>query len=1367
MCKNKLFLFIAIAALLLCAGTGSTAGQQFADERDIGELNVTNYPQREYKAHNQNWDIVAGADGLLYIGNSAGLLEYDGIRWNLIPIKNMVVRSLTTDDNGTIYVGSYNDFGCIKINKRGQKEYFSLLENSSLAVKTIGNVWNVCFNLGRVFFITSSAVYIYEPATGNNAKEIKLIKAPFRIDASEKIRNEIIVYSRGNGLYRFDGSKFIFIEGSDYFGDMRMFHFFPDITSDRGIYFATVSDGLIVYDGQSFGRFRTEADGFIKKSLLYKGCRQLSDGILALGTQTGGMVMLDKSGKILRTIDTRNGLNDDGVLCMYEYRNRVWIGLENGIASFYYPSPVKTISKISGLKGSVNDLYFRNGHIYAGSTTGLLSGNINSGNKTKIFDHIDNSVYEVWSFAEFGDKLLAGTTLGLYEIAGDNLVLIYKGGPVYLLLRSTVHRDVVYQGSETGLLKTTRLNGGWKTERILPDLKPKIVGMAETNEEEIFLGTFTGEIIRIYKEYGVYRSQTINFPGKSDRPSESRVYSIDGRIYASSGSGFYFVNSNVMEEDQLTRAAKKAGYKNIIDLFYGPDGDIWLSGSTTLHRNVPSLVRKNIKGEYTVKFLNLLKPYLDFENENSVVSLFRRNDLLWLFGSDGIVSLNVKAISEPDTRALKDFARIRNIYIGADSLLFIGDDNNWRAAGNKGKAEIIYANNAIRFEFSSVNFAHSSNFAFSYKLDGFDEGWSLPSGTVVKEYTNLSPGSYSFKLKSFDLSENESDVAAFSFIILPPWYLTWYAYLIYTLLAAAAVYFITRWRFNYLVKRTVRLESIIGERTKLLQIQAEKLQQMDEMKSRFFTNISHEFRTPLTLILGQLESLTRNPVVENIGRKVEMAQRNARSLLNLINQLLEISKMEAGKLKLKVEPINIVKFTRLISYNFESFADTKGINLRFSSAFDKLIIYADKEKLERVIINLLSNAFKFTPEGGKIMVEVSRKSDYYNGKDVDAVVITVSDTGVGIQKELLPYIFDRFYRIENIDPSVVPGSGIGLSLVKELVELHHGQVEVESELGKGSRFTFSLLTGTAHFTGAGPEITIERLSDDTTDAESADVLFPAAAIKKIVSDDEEDRRDSVLIVEDNPDIREFISENLRDEYKILQAGDGEAGFEEAKESIPDLIITDIMMPKVDGLTFTKNIRADAVTSHIPVIILTAKVDEDDKLAGLEAGSNDYILKPFSSQELILKVKNLLKLRKNLREKYSRKGTFNPEEVSGNIVDRRFLEKVNSVINGNLADEKFSIDKIASEVNLSVSQLNRKLNSLIGQPAGQLVRTRRLETAAQMISRGEGSIKEISWNVGFSDQSNFTRSFKNHFGYAPSELEAKSTAVKAQREDPEL
>ncbi len=533
------------------------------------------------------------------------------------------------------------------------------------------------------------------------------------------------------------------------------------------------------------------------------------------------------------------------------------------------------------------------------------------------------------------------------------------------------------------------------------------------------------------------------------------------------------------------------------------------------------------------------------------------------------------------------------------------------------------------------------------------------------------------------------------------------------------------------------------------------LQKAQVQQNRFFANISHEFRTPLTLILGPVKQIILKTKEEKTRDELKVVNKNANKLLRLVNQLLDLSKLESGNMKLQTKPQNIIPLLKALLQSFCSYAERKKITLEFNFSEDEIIAYIDKDKIEKIITNVFSNALKFTPEGGCVNVKVCK-----NGNTVE---ISISDNGVGIPKEQLNKIFDRFYQADNRLSKEYEGTGIGLALTKELMELHKGKILVESEEGKGTTFTISIPLGKGHL--KPEEICEAEKEEDKTymnDRQPSFVSEETINREEIKVDNSNfdfvinAGKSFLLIVEDNSDVRNYIKNNLNKDYRILEAADGEDGWNKSVEQIPDLIISDVMMPKMDGFKLCEKLKTDERTSHIPVILLTAKASSQDKIEGFDTGADDYIMKPFEHEELKARIKNLIEQRKRIHEHFKKHGIFELDQPNITSIDKKFLLRAFEIVNKNIAATTFGVEALAELLHISRSVLHRKITSLTGESPGELVRRIRLKKASQLIEQNFGNIAEISLEVGFNNPSQFARSFHKQFGVSPSAYQQKFT-----------
>ncbi|MEZ4900174.1 MAG: response regulator [Saprospiraceae bacterium] len=543
----------------------------------------------------------------------------------------------------------------------------------------------------------------------------------------------------------------------------------------------------------------------------------------------------------------------------------------------------------------------------------------------------------------------------------------------------------------------------------------------------------------------------------------------------------------------------------------------------------------------------------------------------------------------------------------------------------------------------------------------------------------------------------------------------------------------------YLFRRYELARFKLKNELKLERLERKKTKELNEMKLRFFTNISHEIRTPLTLILSPVQELiSSGDLSKEVRDQLHNINRNANRLLLLVNQLLEFRKQDEGYAKLKVAKGDLVKFTTEIILSFKEFAQKRGIQLSFTHQPEAIDIWYDSDMMEKVLFNLLSNAFKFTPDGGTIGIHMIQKQD--------AAKIIVEDTGKGIAKEDLPHIFERFHKFDKGYQGNYLGSGIGLALVKRLIELHHGTISVESEEGKFTRFVIELPVGVKHFKEE------EIVADHQRSEHAAHYEIADETRKSSEKNESHAAADApqLLLVEDNHDVRGYLKKLFQPQYQILEAADGKAGWNLAMKHSPDLIISDIMMPEMDGLELCKKIKTTLETSHIPVVLLTARNSMFYQTEGLETGADDYITKPFNANLLKLKVQNLINSRKRLREKFSQNIALEPHEITISTPDQDLLQRAIGAVEKFMDDSAFDVNALAKEIGVSRPVLYRKLPAITNYTPNEFIRVIRLKRAAQMLEKVDLPISDVCYRTGFNTPKYFSRCFRDFFGVSPSD-----------------
>jgi DNA-binding response OmpR family regulator/nitrogen-specific signal transduction histidine kinase len=532
-------------------------------------------------------------------------------------------------------------------------------------------------------------------------------------------------------------------------------------------------------------------------------------------------------------------------------------------------------------------------------------------------------------------------------------------------------------------------------------------------------------------------------------------------------------------------------------------------------------------------------------------------------------------------------------------------------------------------------------------------------------------------------------------------------------------------------------------RLRIQQLESEKIKELTYFRSVFFTNISHEFRTPLTLIISPLSDIMKNSgLQDDIKGQVKLIQKNAMRLLRLINQLLDISKVEAGHIKLQVAKSNIAEFANSVFEAFKIKAERDNITYRFYTSHDDLTGYFDSDKLEKILYNLLSNAFKYTPPEGKIDVLLFQKQGENNRKFIELIV---HDSGPGIVPEKQKKIFERYFVLGESHSPWQSSTGIGLSLANQLALVHKGKISLESVEGKGSRFIVSLPVYREAFTN---EEIISDLPVVTHELEQVRMMidYESTAIHPVISSDK--NLPIALLVEDNRDVREYIADRLAGQYRIVTAADGQQGFDLATDKIPDIIVSDVMMPVMDGFEMCRNIKSDEKTSHIPVILLTAKVEDESRVEGYEMGADGFIPKPFQMAHLQARMRNLIESRNKLREIFGKRLSLEPGEVSLTSVDEAFIQKAISVIENQISEPELNVEFLCNQIGMSRSQAFRKFKAITDLSPVEFIRMIRIKRAAQLMIQKAGNISEISYMVGFSDLDYFRKCFKEQFGVTP-------------------
>lgn len=640
-------------------------------------------------------------------------------------------------------------------------------------------------------------------------------------------------------------------------------------------------------------------------------------------------------------------------------------------------------------------------------------------------------------------------------------------------------------------------------------------------------------------------------------------------------------------------------------------------------------------------------------------------------------------------------------------------------------------------EFATFNYNSDRNRLFEYYLDGFDKVWTQTSGTTVT-YTNLPPGDYTLKVRSMENKESLKDAICLNIHVSAPFYATIWAYLFYALCLTALMVAFVRFKTRQAALRS----SLEFERK-----EKERIEELNQVKLRFFTNISHEFRTPLTLILGQIEVLMQMDLGTTVYNRIQRIYKNAWHMRNLISELLDFRKQEQGYLKLRVEEQNLVTFTRQIYMCFYEYAQKKEITYRFDSVEETISVWFDPIQLQKVIFNLLSNAFKYTSNKGNITVEVR--------KVASQAVVSVCDTGIGIPVEHISKIFDRFYQTDNASSSssFTLGTGIGLALAKGIMNMHHGKIEVESTVGEGTKFILSLPLGNRHFSDEEMAVTEGRESliiPESSVSSYGQLMAEEIKEPELQKNIDEEDKPTILLVDDNTELLSMLEDIFLPMYNVYTACNGREGLEMAQQIQPDLIVSDVIMPEMSGKDLCYKIKTNVELSHISVVLLTAQTSVEYVVEGLMFGADDYITKPFNIKVLVARCNNLIKNKKRLIAHYAGKViTESPVAEAINEKDKELLTKCVNIVRENFENPDFDVTALASELCMGRSKLYMQFKQMTGLTPNEFILKVKLDEAMSLLTEHpELNITEISVRLGFSSPRYFSKSFKAFFGIAP-------------------
>jgi signal transduction histidine kinase/ligand-binding sensor domain-containing protein/DNA-binding response OmpR family regulator len=1318
----------------------------------VNNLNFDFYSQENGLSNNQIHCIVQDKKGWMWFGTSQGICRFDGYRFTVFKnepedtasLKGNLVRAILEDSKGQLWVGTENG-GLNKFNR--EKENFQhYFYNGTNAVLKDASVTSIHEDAAGILWV-GTETNLYRIDNENKLTEIKPANRTafsdyFRVlksDQSGKIwigaNNGLFVYNPDNNLVE----KIRLPQATSSNEEIWEIAFDTDGTVWVGSY----ANGMFTVNPISLEATHLILDPNNDRSNTVRSVAKDRNGKYWIGTR-GGLYIYEKNKGVTafyyRDEREPKSLVNNSIQCIvHDRKGDVWIGTRNGINFL-----IEERQSIHGFKSMPGDDRYLNsseiytfwidpkGDVWAGTESGGINilnretgrfryllpqkGNPNSLSRNCIKALLDDGKNNLW----------IGTFLGGIDVMNlqNNTFRHYRNDPdnpaslsdnrVWALLQDR-NKDI-WVGTSNGLDKFDPNTQSFTHFRNLVDGQ-QVNWLVEDSDGCLWIGA--DELI-LYNPVDQ----------KITRIQESTRYMLQdskNRFWLATlnrGLALYSKDKGIVKY-----YTEKNGLANNQTLAILEDNEhfLWISTTNGLSKFDPE----------TERFHNFSLKNGFQNNQFTYGAAAKTADGELLFG--GISGFNI--FNPTKIKSGDYFAPI----VLTDLRIFnkpvkIGDHKRnvlTKSISETEKITLQYDQNSITLDFASFDYANSLGIQYSYFLEGFDKDWNEPSVNRSATYTNLDPGDYFFQVKTVSIDRKESNPGPMLKItVLPPYWETWWFRSLLFLAIVALFYFM----ISFLLNKEKLKNDLVLERLK-----AKKLHELDMMKLRFYTNISHEIRTPLTLILGPLEKMRSNAIpASEIKGHVEVMHRNASQLHQLINQLLDFRKMETGNLKLTLTCGDLVSFLAGIVGSFDKYAEEKEIELKFNSLKKEIITNFDSDKLGKIMNNLLSNAFKFTGKGGKISVNLALVFDSDDndpiGESADkrTIEITVKDTGIGIADSNMEKIFTRFFQVD--DKAKQTGTGIGLALTKELVKLHNGSISVQSKPGKGSKFTIHLpyedISNQAVAVTEKAEIPCEIPGAKLLEEQPAEPIMTGRKI--------------MLLVDDNSDVRYFIKSHFITNYQVLEAENGLEGWNIALKTIPDIIISDVMMPDMDGFEFCRKVRKDERTSHIPIILVTALGSREHEIEGLSHGADDYITKPFDLVILQTKVENILSVRQSLRQKYTSEMLLQPKNIILSSPDERFLQKAIEVIEKNISDPDLDIERFAAEIGVSRMQLYRKLDALTEMTVKEFVRNIRLKRAAQLLVQRRLNISEVAYAVGFKDLSHFRKCFKQEFGMSASD-----------------
>jgi len=1359
---RKLFLFLVICGL--CAGRLAGQSDQYRFSRiDVGQG----------LSHNQVSGFLKDSRGFLWIGTVSGLNRYDGysvrVLGNDLPdsalVGNTSIDKLFEDPHGRIWINSTSVYD--PATENFSQDIASLMTEYGLPGGTLSDI--IRDKTGNYWFVHARhGLFRYTPNGSGVGKLITVsLGDTSRVTAFAQANNGAFWVMHSSGVLEQLAAKDFSVAYTNDFlkktaGASLDYRMVADSDGDLWVFLSDQIAGIYYFDHQqhTFSHIDQSSAPLRLNTNIVRGVVEDNHGLIWVGTDHGGINIIDKKRRTVRYVLTNpedsKSLSQNTITTLYkDDQGIIWVGTYKQGLCYYHEGIIRfplyrhELANASSLSYDDVNRFVEDasGNLWIGTNGGGLiyfdrakhtfraytsePGNTRSLSSNVIVSLVIDHTNTLWvgtyygglnafdgrSFTRFmPDRTEPGSLSDnnvweLFEDSQQNLWVGTLRGGLDLYDRYT--RE--FHHYRTGDVNSVRSN--------------YISVITEDHDKNIWIGTIGGiDVLERQSGRFIHYGHDDKNPASLSSDNVLSIYEDSrGLIWVGTPGGLNLFDRKTRTFRVFTKADGLA-HNTVLTILEDVPGSLWMSTTNGLSH----LTIGGAGDSLSFSFKNYDEsdglPGKQF-NENAAYRT-RRGELVF-GGGNGFTIFRPEQIGVNTVRprvVLTDFQLFNHSLHAGEAT--DGDVVLRKSITATEALELHHNQNVFSIEFAALSFIHPEKNKYQYKLEGFNTDWLTTDGKSRRvTFTNLDPGDYVFRVRASnnDGLWSENDVTL-RIRILPPFWKTHTAMVLYGLIVLGALLLTRR-----LIQQRERVKFAIEQERQ----EAHRMHELDMMKIRFFTNVSHEFRTPLTLILTPLEKLLKQTHDASQQEQFQMIHRNAKRLLNLVNQLLDFRKLEVQEIRFNPSEGDIVAFVRDTVYSFSDLSEKKAVRLEFVTGLTMLETIFDQDKLEKILFNLLSNAFKFTPEHGAVKVSLNIVTTGTLPEGSRGMLeITVADTGIGIPADKQERIFDRFFQNDVPKSMVNPGTGIGLSIVREFVRAHGGTVTVRSVPDEGSTFTVQFPLR---------EIGTTALAESVAQAS----VSPTGDVPE-----SSDKRPVLLLVEDNEDFRFYLKDNLRQHYQVLEARNGKGGLQQALQHLPDLIVSDVMMPEMNGIELCRRIREDQRLSHTPIILLTARTGEEQKVEGFEVGADDYITKPFSFEILQSRVRNLIHQREVFHRDFRRQIDVKVSDVKITSLDEKLIQNAIKLVEDNIADAEFSVEHLSRELGMSRVHLYKKLMALTGKGPLEFIRSIRLQRAAQLLEKSQLTVSEVAYQVGFNNPKYFARYFKDEFQMLPSAYAAK-------------